>query len=253
MPALTDLSEVRRRLEIDRVWAAFSLADLDEPWARHAHWHGLAGSDALVLVYDAFDPPIVYIQGEDSEVERVLSAGDVRAATARAWLNVQPGHAALVARQFATFDARVMVRMWLDLERYRPVSGTGVVRLGPEDLDALTALYGEDRPDFFVPSQVSDGVYFGVQEAGRLVSVAGTHVLSRSGSVAALGNVYTAPAARGRRLAAAATSAVVQALLAQGISTIVLNIIATNHAARRVYERLGFVDYCVYHEGAARR
>jgi predicted GNAT family acetyltransferase len=38
-----------------------------------------------------------------------------------------------------------------------------------------------------------------------------------------------------------------------GIDTIVLNVAAANPCARRVYERLGFIEYCVFHEGPARR
>ena len=36
MPTLTDLDTVRARLERDRNWSAFSLADLDAPYAAHA-------------------------------------------------------------------------------------------------------------------------------------------------------------------------------------------------------------------------
>ena len=86
-----------------------------------------------------------------------------------------------------------------------------------------------------------------------LVSVAGTHVVSAAYQVGALGNVHTAPAYRGRGLAALVTAAVVQDLRALGASTVVLNIVATNTPARRVYERIGFREYCVYHEGHATR
>jgi predicted GNAT family acetyltransferase len=33
----------------------------------------------------------------------------------------------------------------------------------------------------------------------------------------------------------------------------VLNVADSNGVARRVYERLGFAEYCVFHEGLARR
>lgn len=253
MPRLTDPSDIRARLERDRIWSAFSMADLDEPYAAHAHWFGDADPAALVLVYAAFQPPIVYMQGESDACARILGQDDVVRLTGAGWLNVLPAHREAVSGQFASFAARRMVRMVLAPESFRPVTHLPVVRLGPADLSDLQALYADDRPAFFVPSQLADGIYYAVREEGRLVSVAGTHVLSEGGRVGALGNVYTRPACRGRGLAAAATSAVCAELLARGITTIVLNIIATNDPARRVYERLGFSEYCIYEEGEARR
>lgn len=253
MPRLTDIADIRTRLERDRIWSAFSIADLDEPYAAHAHWFGDDDHEALVLVYDAFDPPIVYMQGSSASCARILASDDVRARTAGAWLNVRPDHAGAVSSQFAAFAARDMVRMALAPAHFRPATHVSVVRLGPDDLAELDGLYAADRPAFFMPSQLSDGVYYAVRDAGRMVSVAGTHVLSEQGRVGALGNVYTTPDYRGRGMAAVATTAVCAELLLRGISTIVLNIIASNAPARRVYERIGFRQYCVYQEGEARR
>lgn len=253
MPRLTDLSDIRLRLERDRIWAAFSLADLDEPYVTHTHWFGDDDIEALVLVYDAFDPPIVYLQGSSGSCARILDEPDVRARTAGAWLNVLPMHADAVASQFSRFEGRDMVRMVLAPDRFLPATHVPVFRLGPEHLAELEALYADDRPGFFVPSQLRDGVYYGSREEGALISVAGTHVLSEHGRVGALGNVYTRPESRGRGLAAVVTSAVCAELFLRGITTVVLNIIATNTAARRTYERIGFREYCAYREGLATR
>lgn len=253
MPRLSNLDDVRARLERDRHWSAFSLADLDQPYAAHAHWFGLPEGDDVVLVYDAFDPPIVFIQGADARCETVLAEAEVVVATQSAWLNVQKGHLPLVARVFSSFESREMVRMVLERDRFAPVVVPGLIRLGPGDVGELDALYADDRPAFFLPSQLHSGVYHAVREDERLVAVAGTHVVSRQSAVAALGNVYTRPECRGRGYGAAVTSAVTVELLWRGMSTIVLNIIATNSVARRVYERLGFREYCVYYEGLATR
>lgn len=253
MPRLTDHADIRVRLERDRVWSAFSIADLDEPYASHAHWFADADPSALVLVYAAFDPPIVYMQGEPGACARILGQDEVRRLTTAGWLNVLPLHAPAIAGQFASFARRQMVRMVLAPEAFAPAAHEPAIRLSPADLAELDGLYADDRPAFFMPSQLRDGIYYGVREHGRLVSVAGTHVLSEGGRVGAVGNVYTRPECRGRGLAAVTTSAVCAEFLARGITTIVLNIIATNEPARRVYQRIGFSEYCVYEEGEARR
>jgi len=253
MPHLLDLSEVRRRLERDRAWSAFSLADLDPPYAQHAIWFGPQRGDSVVLVYGAYDPPIVFCQGEPEECEAILAEPQVASRTAGAYLNVTDRLLPIAERAFATSELRRMCRMLLHLDRPDTPAHAAAVALGPDDLTSLQTLYADEPPAFFLPTQLKDGVYFGVRESGRLVAVAGTHVVSTSGSVGAIGNVYTRPDCRGRGLAAAVTGAVARELRRRGIATVVLNVVDSNAPARRVYERLGFVEYCVFHEGVARR
>ena len=93
----------------------------------------------------------------------------------------------------------------------------------------------------------------GIREEGRLVAVAGTHLMAPSLGVCAIGNVYTRQDSRGRGLAARVTAAVVGHALRHGARTVVLNVRQSNEGARRVYERLGFREYCEFVEGSARR
>lgn len=253
MPQLLDLDDVRRRLERNRPWAAFSLADLDPPYAQHATWFGSPGRDSVVLVYDAYDPPIVFCQGDAAECEAILSEGEVVSRTSGAYINVTERLRPIVDRIFATSELHGMSRMLLHADLPVTSSNTLAVALGPDDLGALQRLYEKEPPAFFLPQQVSNGVYFGVRERGDLVAVAGTHVVSEAGSVGAIGNVYTRPDCRGRGLAAGVTAAVARELRLRRITTIVLNVTESNATARRVYERLGFREYCVFHEGLARR
>ncbi|MEQ1910496.1 MAG: GNAT family N-acetyltransferase [Vicinamibacterales bacterium] len=252
MPRLTDFADIRARLEIDRAWAAFSLADLDPGQSEHAHWFGPLAGTSVVLVYDAYDPPIVVCHGNVDECNATLAEPEVRALTSHAYLNMTPEQSVVLSHHFGRFDGRRMVRMLLhDVALSTPPQP--VARLGLSDLDALQALYAEEPPAFFLPSQLRDGVYFGVREGTDLVAVAGTHVVSRAASVAALGNVHTRRDRRGRGLAMAVTGAVVRELRQRNTKTSVLNIVATNDAARRVYERVGFREYCLYDEGVATR
>lgn len=254
MPELHDPSDVRARLERDRPWAAFSLADLDPPNAGHARWFGPTHGAGVVLVYGAYDPPIVVCHGEVTECDRTLDEPTVRAATQTAYLNVGPAQTDALARHFPRFEARPMVRMLLDREAVADLAlSSGVVRLGPDDLPQLQRLYADQPPAFFLPSQLQEGVYFGVREHGALIAVAGTHVVSTVARVAALGNVHTRADQRARGLATAVTRAVCVDLLRLGIVTCVLNIVAANDAARRVYERVGFREHCRYAEGLAAR
>jgi GNAT superfamily N-acetyltransferase len=250
---ISDLDDLRGRLDADRAWAAFSIADLDPSRARHASWFGPVNGRSVVLVYSEYDPPIVIGHGDIDECDRTLSEPQVVTATTRAYLNVPPAWLPMIHCHFPQFEARRMVRMLFQSEGRSSAPSADVQRLGEADLDDVRRLYAEDLPAFFLPSQLREGVYYGVREQGALIAIAGTHVVSALGRVAALGNVHTRGDRRRRGLATGAVQAVTRDLREAGISTIVLNIVGANDEARRVYERIGFREYCVYYEGRATR
>lgn len=146
-----------------------------------------------------------------------------------------------------------MWRMTIQEDGFIPTSDEGVQRLTIEHLNEIQVLFADhsDQPDAFAPSQVGEGVYFGIREGTELVSLAGTHVLSKSFSVAAVGNVFTRPDRRNKGMGTRVASAVVGERLSMRIQTIVLNVATTNLAAIRSYTHIGFQPYCKYHEGFA--
>ena len=163
-----------------------------------------------------------------------------------------PEHRAFVESRLTFIDAHPMFRMRLV---GTPADAGPTTRLGPADLPALRGLYEDgaarqEIPDFFEDSMVDAGIYYGVRDAGELVAVAGTHVLTPG--AAAVGNVYVRHDARRRGLAARVTAAVARALRERGIETIVLNVRQDNATAIRVYEKLGFVVHGEFLEGFAR-
>lgn len=120
--------------------------------------------------------------------------------------------------------------------------------LGRDDLAELEALYDADPGAvFFLPHMLDDGAFVGVRDGDRLVAAAGTHVLSSTHRVAALGAVYTTPAHRGRGLGRAVTVAVTRHLAGR-VDTIGLNVAAANAGARRIYESIGFAPILPYEE-----
>ena len=144
-----------------------------------------------------------------------------------------------------------MWRMVLPPESFAGRPPGAVDRLSSSDLPAMQRLFAaaDVLPDAFHPKQLEAGCFFGVWEGGALAAVAGTHVLSLVRSVAAIGNVFTRQDRRRHGLAKRTTGAVAEALLRQGIQTIVLNVGMGNEAAVRAYRALGFVPFCGYYEG----
>ena len=156
-----------------------------------------------------------------------------------------------MTRAFYVWDETIpMWRMVLRPACFRPVKG-GCLRLAPAHSDQLAELYALGAGNVFSPAQMQHGVFCGVFLDGQLVAAAGTHLVSPTYRVAAVGNVLTHPDHRGQGYGTATTSAVVTELLRLGIRDIILNVSQDNAAAVHIYERLGFERYCPFLEGPA--
>lgn len=246
MPHLTDKNAIRAILRRDPVWGVYALGDLTPAMFAQTQWF----EPDLTLVLHAFDTSILFAMGTASVREALDHV---------AWpvhLQVQREALDEIATLAVVERVREMWRMvWQGPPPGQPTDlPARAVRLGAADVPALWALYADgeatgEAPDFFFPSMVDEGAFFGVYEGARLVAAAGTHLLAREEDVAAIGNVYTLRACRGRGLGRVVTAAVVEALA--GITTIGLNVRADNLAAIRIYESLGFVRHCPFFEGLA--
>ncbi len=246
MPQLTDIREIRLILRRDPDWCVYALGDLAPRMFPKTRWF----TPDLTLVLHDYGTNILFAAGTGSIREALDHV------TWPVHLQVQADGWDEIAR-YATVERQRT--MWRMTRTHPPEGGHHIdagaaVRLGPADVPALLKLYqdGEataEQPDFFYPSMVSAGPFFGIYEDGRLSAAAGTHLLAREEHAAAVGNVYTRRDCRGRGLGRAVTAAVLRAL--DGIETIGLNVRADNAAAIRVYESLGFVRHCPFFEGLA--
>jgi ribosomal protein S18 acetylase RimI-like enzyme len=249
---LADREKIHAFLETDRRWSAYALADLDPDLYRSTEWYGAETEDgllALAMVFKGFEPPALFTMGDARGIALILGAA-MRAP--RVYMNVPDEHMLAIRAHYRAAQHAPMWRMTLDPRDFRPVRGV-VAELTPQYTRDLEELYTLGGGDAFTPSQVFDGAFYGIEERGRLIAAAGTHVLSEEQSVAAVGNVYTHPDHRGRGYATRTTSAVCANLIRRGIRTIVLNVAKSNEAAIRIYEKLGFRAFLSYNEGVAIR
>ena len=254
MPPAT-LAQVIACLDRDREWAAYAIGDLSPAAAPHCSWFVSAPEpSALVLLYRGFTPPILFALGDPDLLRPLVAELDAPVVS----LQIRPDALPAVAATYTPANLKQMWRMALDVPSFKPA---GTVHVDAEildetDLAAVARLYDDgkaanDGPTFFQPSMLAQGTFRGVREGRDLVAVAGTHLFSRELGVCTVGNVYTRRDRRCRGLAAAVTSAVVRHAIDAGVPTIVLNVEQENHAARSVYERLGFHGHCPCVEGDA--
>jgi len=124
----------------------------------------------------------------------------------------------------------------LDSELAEP-PGLELRRLTAADAPAMVELAQLTEPGPFRLRTIELGTFFGILEAGRLLSMAGKR-LHLPGFVEVSG-VCTHPNARGRGYARLLMSRVIGEIVAAG-KTPFLHSYAGNHGAIRVYEALGF-------------
>jgi ribosomal protein S18 acetylase RimI-like enzyme len=254
MPLTVDRAAIRGILT-DRTWAIYALADLEPEASTAAEWHvAAAGRPALLLVYRGFRPPVLFAEGPIADLAPLLAEV---AQEPEFYLSVRAEIAGLLREHGFEIREKWMRRMVIEPRHFAPHPHTAV-RLGSEDYEALRALYSDgdaagERPPFFDAGMLRHGVFYGIREGERLAAAAGTHVLAEQEGVAGIGNVYTRRDRRGRGLGLQVTAAVTAELLRKRIATVALNVEDGNAAAIRVYEKLGFRQYCEYREGPAIR
>ncbi|MBL7066093.1 MAG: GNAT family N-acetyltransferase [Anaerolineae bacterium] len=249
---LTDKFQILAFLETDRLYGAYAIGDLEPGMFVQSAWAGAERDgrmEALVLHFCGLKPPALLLMGDPDGLRAILE--DVLCPE-WVYLTCRTKHLPVACDFYEWNETIPMWRMVLQPARFRPVGGD-CARLTPAHSDQLAELYALGGGNAFGPAQVPHGVFYGVLADGRLVAAAGTHLVSPTYGVAAVGNIFTHPDYRGRGYGTATTSAVLSELVQHGIRDVVLNVDQKNESAIRIYERLGFERYCPFLEGPATR
>jgi RimJ/RimL family protein N-acetyltransferase len=247
----SDRAMLRSFLERDRLYAAYALCDLDDREFLRTRWGvAMTGGQpiAVALQYAGYSPQPMFVMGENAGIAAILA--DVIKPRA-AYVAARPESLTAVATCYRVEPGPAMFRMWVDEEHFRPFK-SAVKRLGPEDVSDLNRLYQLGFAAWLPSTAVSDGLYYGIHVGSRLVSAAGTHVISPSTRLAVVGNVMTHTDHRGRGYATAVTSAVTADLL-RFCDHVVLNVRADNPPALAAYRRLGYQVHLSFEERLVHR
>jgi GNAT superfamily N-acetyltransferase len=242
----SDRALLREFLEKDRLFSAYALCDLDDREFMRTRW-GIASVDsrptALVLQYAGYSPQPLFVLGDNAGIEAILESV-IRPRTA--YVASRSENLAALAASYRIDSGPPMVRMWVDREHFRPADGD-VRRLLPVEIGELNRLYQLGFSAWLPANAIADGIYYGIRVGGRLVSAAGTHVISPEARMAVVGNVMTHADFRGRGYATVVTGAVTAELL-RFCDQVVLNVRADNPPALAAYRRLGYQVYLTFEE-----
>jgi ribosomal protein S18 acetylase RimI-like enzyme len=244
----------------------YELGDLDDFFWPHTRWYGAReGGQAngrlqdVILTYFGGDTPVLLgLSNTPGRIAAML--GDLRPdLPTRLYAHLSGDAIRALAAHYLVEEFGLHHKMLLtDPTRLdNPKLGTDqAVPIGFDELPALERLYAAAYPgNFFDPRMLLTGQYYAIRDpehAAELISAAGVHVYSPEFGVAALGNITTHPAHRGRGLAVAVTARLCQALRAN-TALIGLNVKASNASAIACYQKLGFTVVADYHEYALTR
>ena len=244
--ALTDADAIRSRLQPRRVYAAYALGQLSPRLFGLASCWEADGprGQALALFSRGGLGDAVFLSGEPEALAAILA---LHPGPRHNFATFRPEHLPVVERVFRVGGAQPMMRMAVDRSSFMPAPLSDprrvVVRhLTAADSRQVNRLYNsEGQPTAYSASHIAAGMYHGVFEDGRLVAVAGTHVISPEEGVAVVGNVFTHPLHRGLGHGTLVTSATTAALL-HHCRDVVLTVDPTNTPAVRAYQRIGYVE-----------
>jgi ribosomal protein S18 acetylase RimI-like enzyme len=249
---LKDKTRILKYLETERRYAAYAIGDLEESFFGQCQWYAAQTNDsleALALLFHGLTPPALFLMGAIDGLRALL---ETQVTAQQVYFMCRPEHLDVTFERYTWIKAVPMWRMTLDLDNFIPERVTAE-RLGLTHLSALQELYVLGGGDAFTKTQLEQGVFYGIEISGKLVSAAGTHLVSQTYGVAAVGNVFTHPAYRNRGYASKVTNAVLVDLRQLGIWDIVLNVAQENRTAISLYDRLGFRRACAFFEGPATR
>jgi len=248
---IRDREEIRSQLQPQRPYSAYALGQLQPHlFARSSWWSARgAGGQALVLHSGGGLGNALFAQGTVDAVDAALR---LHPGPRYTFLTCELHHLETIRRHYELPDHQAVLRMLVDRETFRDVPGE-VRRLSGRDVREINRLYRADgTPAFYTAQNIDNAAYFGSFEGGRLVAVAGTHVISYADEIAVAGNVFVHPKYRERGLSKLVTGAVTRELL-RSCRDVVLSVDPRNTAAVRAYQRLGFREVGKLIEGAATR
>ena len=156
---ICDKTEIRRRLNAEREWSLYALADLDDELFAQCEWWAVEGGLALVFRGIAIRP--IFVMGDAASTRTLLHA----LPEPDGYLNLRADQVDAAAGIYDYRERHDMRRMIL--EGFRPRQGA-TEPLGPEHCGEIERLYasGAGGGVAFAPFQLRTGLFRGIRREG---------------------------------------------------------------------------------------
>lgn len=250
---LHDKARIEQELRRNVLLNLYALGDLDDFFWPFTCWHAGGTSDsieAIALLYAAPQLPTLIAMTHEKKPMHDLLTAITHLLPRRFYAHLSPGLESALSGTYAVeFHGDHMNMGLVAPEMVMNVPCQDAIGLGTAELPEIEEFYARCYPgNWFDRRMLETGRYYGIRNAGKLVSVAGVHVYSPRYKIAALGNIATDPLFRGMGHARQLVARICQELLREGCQ-IGLKVKSDNIAAVSCYKKLGFAvvsDYIEY-------
>src|SRR3990172_467279 len=238
---IRDIDRLQALLEAHRAYAATVFGYLEPRRFPHTLWHALDGEEDRALFLQSHGPggATLFCQGDPAGLEAILRQVSLQKYS---YITFEARHHELARRHFILRGVQRLMRMVVDASVFQPVP-LRAVPLEAGHLSQINSLYRNAGGVLLSGQHFAEESYYGIWEGPKLVSVAGTQLISERYGVAVVANVLTHPQYRNRGLATQCVSALTVALLDR-VGIVALNVDPENAPAVRAYQRLGYQEAC---------
>lgn len=230
----------------------YCIGDLEEYFWPNTKWFGWREKrtlKAVLLIYTGLQATVVLALADDEEAMSQLVLDVNKELPDQFYAHMSPKVEPAFAKAFSVTEHGKLFKMGLlHPEKLAQIDTSGTFSLTRADETAVSHLYTTSYPgNWFEPSMLDIGHYYGIRQNGELAAIAGVHVYSANYKVAALGGITTHPDHRGKGLAQKVTARLCNELL-ETCTHIGLNVNRGNETAVSVYKKLGFEPVATYGE-----
>lgn len=236
-----DPADVLPILEASRLYAATAYAFLEPRLSARTTGYIAEQREGYSLLLSSSGSPAasLYCQGAVGGLAAILRDAPL---PRYSYITYEARHQELLKRHFMLRDLQSLARMSVTSATFQSVPSPAIA-LEPVDIGHANALYRSGGGVPLSQQYLKEGQYYGVWEGEKLVSIAGTQLLSEKYGVAVVANVFTHQSYRNRGYATQCVSALTEALLAK-VPDVVLNVDPENAPAVRAYRKLGYQEQC---------
>ena len=234
------LRACRKFLARDPIANVLPLGDLYSPLLQVSDVYSAIESNQVVgvcAVYRAFSTPSIVLEAATGEVKKALVKKAVSEISDE-FISLCPTEDVNLFKEYSSIlHTHLEQQMIADPPKKIKYSDVKCEKVRKNDLELLNKFYLEHHTEAWVPVQFRAGPYYCVKHEGKIVSVAGVHLVTPQ--IAQLGNIVTDDAYQNRGFATACTNMLVADLASKG-RIISLFVRIDNAPAIHVYEKLGF-------------
>ncbi len=155
----------------------YSLGDLDDFYWQYTQWLALSANEkilSLALLYIGLDMPTLLALDSKDNIEnmRRLLSSTIHLLPDKFYLHISPGLADTLSEKYVLEPHGEHYKMALkNPQVLNEIDTSRVEKLGIDEHEDLLTLYRESYPGhWFDPRMLETGQYYGIREAGELVS-----------------------------------------------------------------------------------